>query len=453
MAFSWRALFGKDSPGQQLLIWNVGAEFISALASPGLALLTQEINKVAQTTPLSPPDLAQLVIRSFMGQGEAAEQAKRSGVSPDDFAHMLKIAGDALDTTSLIEAYRRGKIPWDSGNPDLPGVLQGIEQGRLDPKWAPVIKALGHVRPGVADAVDAAVENQAPYDEMVTLAAENGVDATDFKLLYDTRGNPPDPTQLAELVHRGAIPVDGTGPAVLSFVQGISEGATKDKWIPALKALMVKLPAEAQIRTLLSTGAIDDATATDYWRKLGYDPTIIAGFVKDAHRTRTATDHQLSKADILKLYADRAIDAATATKYLAADNYSAQVAGELLAIQDQHLAVSTYDAALSRIRGYYITRKIDDAAVVKALDSLGVPTAQRDQVLTIWRIERDSNVRTLTEAQIVDAWFYQLITQDDAVTMLQATGLTVFEAWLVLSIKAKGPIGPAPGNAPNPLGP
>lgn len=453
MAFSWRSLFGKDSPGQQLLVWNVGAEFITALASPGLALLTQEINKIAQTTPLSPPDLAQLVIRSYLGQGEAAEVAKRSGVSPGDFNLMLKIAGDALDTTSLIEAYRRQKIPWDSGNPDVPGVLQGIEQGRLDPKWAPVIKALGQIRPGVADAVDAAVEGQASYEDMAQLAAENGVDADDFRLLFNTRGNPPDPTQLAELVHRGSIPLEGTGPDVLSFVQGISEGATKDKWIPALKDLMVKLPAEAQIRTLLSTGALDDATAASYWTKLGYDPAIIAGFIKDAHRTRTATDHALSKADILKLYADRAVDAATATQMLAADNYPAAVAGEMLAIQDQHLAVSTYDAALSRIRGYYIARKIDDSAVVAALDSLGVPTAQRDQVLTTWRIERDSNTRVLTEAQIVDAWFYQLIDQATATTMLQATGLTSFEAWIVLSIKAKGPIGPAPADQPNPLGP
>lgn len=453
MAFSWRSLLGKDSPGQQLLIWNVGGQFVGALAQPGLDLLTQEINKIALNTPISPADLASLVVRSYLTPGAAAEQAKRSGVPPGDFAMLVHLAGDALDTTSLIEAYRRKKLPWDSGNPDVPGVLQGIEQGRLDPKWAPVIKALGQVRPGVADAVDAAVENQAPYGEMEALAAENGVDAGDFRLLYHTRGNPPDLTMLSELALRGYIPLDGVGPDVLSFEQGISEGATKDKWIPALKKLTVTLPPEGTIRSLLANGAIDDAVATGYLRKRGYDPTIIAGFIADAHRTKTATDHQLAKADILKLYADRAISEAQAADMLKAERYSAETAAEILRIQDLHLAVTTYTAAVTRIRGYYIARKITDGEVVKALDSLGVPTAQRDQVLTIWRIERDSNTRVLSEAQIVDAWYYQIIGQATAITMLQATGLTEYDAWVVLSVKAKGPLAGSPVQAPNPLGP
>lgn len=453
MAIDWEALFGKNSAVWQIALWGVVQEVLGAALAPALTQITADVNGLDPQTPLSPPDLAQLVIRSFMAQGDAAVIARRSGVNEDDFAHLLKIAGDALDTTSLIEAYRRKKIPWDSGNPDVPGVLQGIEQGRLDPKWASVIKALGQIRPGVADAVDAAVENQAPYADMVELAAENGVDAADFKLLYNTRGNPPDLTMLGEMVRRGIIPQDGTGPDVLSFVQGISEGATKDKWIKALIQLMITLPPEGTIRTLVANGAIDDATAADYWRKLGYDPTIIAGFLADAHRTKTTTDHQLAKADILKLYADRAIDQATASSMLQAERYSAETAAEILSIQDMHLAVSTYDAAVTRIRGYYIARKITDEQVVKALDSLGVPTAQRDQVLTIWRIERDSNTRVLTEAQIVDAWFYQIIDQATTISMLQATGLTEFDAWVVLSVKAKGPLPEQPAPGPNPLGP
>jgi hypothetical protein len=453
MASFLSKLFGKESPGQQLLVWQVGGQLVTSVAQPAFNLITQQINELIQTVPLSPADLADLVVRGFLTEGAASGVAKKSGVSPEDFALLVKDAGQALDTTSLIEAYRRKIIPWDAGHPDGVGVLQGIAQGHLDNKWAPVIQALGRIRPGVADAVDAAVEGQIPLADAQELARQQGVEPDDFTILYNTRGNPPDPTSLAAMVHRGVIPLKGTGPNVLSFEQGISEGATKDKWIPAMEGIMTVIPPEATIRALLSNGAIDDAAATALWAAHGYDPVIVAGFVKEAHQTKTTTDHALAKADVLKLYTDRAITTAQAVSLLGDLKYSPEVAAQILSVQDMHLAVTSYDAAVSRIRGYYIARKITQGDVVKALDSLGVPAASRDQVLTAWAIERDSNTRTLTEAQIVDAWFLTLIDDATATTMLQATGLTAWEAWLLMSIKAKQPAFAEPAKGPNPVAP
>lgn len=452
MALNLGELFGKDSPFGQIMIWGVGQQVIGAVIAPGLNELTQLVNEAAPTAVLSPADLADAVVRGFLSAADGAAGARKSGVTDRDFALLVKNTGQALDTTALMEAYRRKLIPWDAGTPDGVGVLQGIAQGHLDNKWAPVIRGLGQVPLSPADAVDAVVENQIPYAAGVDIAARNGVSAADFDTLVHTRGNPPSPTQLAEMTRRGFIPATGTGPNTTSFEQGLSESALKDKWISPLMRLSVVLPPETRIRALQTAGEITPDQALAYYRQLGYDQTIATAYVHEASTAKKAGDRALAKSDVLKLYADRAITAAQATVLLGDLRYTTEEAAEILAIQDMHAAVAVLDQAVGRIRSYFIARKISQAQVVAALDQLTVPAEQRTALLTAWAIERDSNQRTLTEAQIVDAVALGIVDQGAGITMLQATGLTAWEAWVILSIKAKGPLPDEPARGPNDLG-
>jgi hypothetical protein len=451
MALNLGDLFGKESPFGQIMIWGVGQQVIGAILSPGLNELTHLVNEVAQTEILAPADLADLVVRNYIGIDEATGTAKKSGVSPEDFALLVKNAGDAPSTTTLIEAFRRKVISWDSSSGGLPSVLDGIREGRLADKWAPVLKALGDVPIGVADAVDAVVEGQISRAAGEEIAYQNGISAENFAILYNTRGNPPAPSELLEMVRRGNIPVGGTGPDVLSLTQGISEGATKDKWIPQFIKLLTVLPPEGRVTAMLRAGAITRDQAIGYYKRLGYDDTVAAGFAAEASNTKTAASKDLAKADIEKLYADGAIDAAMATSMLEGLGYAADEAAYLLAIQDLHATTVIVDAAITRIRSYYIARKIADASVVSALDSLGVPSAQREKLIAAWKIDRTSNVKLLTEAQLVDAAALGIITTDDASTGLIALGYTAHDAWVLLSIKNKGPLPDEPPRGPTPL--
>jgi hypothetical protein len=67
-------------------------------------------------------------------------------------------------------------------------------------------------------------------------------------------------------------------------------------------------------------------------------------------------------------------------------------------------------------------------------------------------LEASVTVRTLTEAQIVDAWGKGILDDNGAMTELGNLGFTPFDAWVLLSIKAGGPLPgqPAPG-PPSPL--
>ena len=437
MALDLGALFGEESAFRQILIWQVAAQVIGAVMAPGLNELTQLVNEGAQTQALSPADLADLVVRNYLSDADGQAGAKRSGVTPADFELMVKAAGDAVDTTTLIEAFRRKIIPWDAGAGDVVSVLAGIREGRLADKWAPVIQALGDVPLSPADAVDAVVENQIPFDQGAQAAYENGLSRDNFQILVNTRGNPPAPSELAEMVRRGIIPNTGTGPDVTSFQQGISEGATKDKWTGPLAQLQTVLVPEGRVTTLLRVGAIDKATALSWYQLLGYDQAAAEAFATEASTTKTQADKDLAKGDVIKLYADRAIDGATATTMLAQLGYDDSEAGYILAIQDLHAATTITDAAVSRVRTYYIARKLDDVTTVNVLNQLGVPPGQQAQLLAAWQIDRTSNVKILTEAQITDAWYYQIMDDATALTYLEALGYTPLDAWLVLSIKNK----------------
>lgn len=450
MALDLGALFGSESAFGQIVSYGVMQQVIEALLAPALSVATQDINTRTPVTPLSPADAADLVVRSYLAMGDGVAAALKSGVAPDDFALLVKASGDALDTTSLVEAYRRKIIPLDAGSADGVGLVQGIAQGRLDPKWTQVVQALGDLPLSPADAVDAVVESQITLAEGQDWAYKSGVPADVFAILVNTRGNPPSPTELAEMVRRGIIAQDGTGPDALSFQQGIAEGATKVKWTAALSKLQTTLVPQGTITTLLRDGAIDLPTALAWYQLLGYDQTAAAALAKQATAQATSQDKALAKADILTLYNDQAIDRTTAGGMLSDLGYSPQAAEEILEIQDLHIAVTNTNSAISRIKSYYLARKIDATGLVNALNSLGVPSDQQGVLKQIWDLERTTDIKLLTEAQIVDAWEYQLMSDATALGYLEALGYTPLDAWIVLSIKNKAALTSTPAPPPGP---
>ncbi len=182
---------------------------------------------------------------------------------------------------------------------------------------------------------------------------------------------------------------------------------------------------------------------------LGYDESAAEHYAAEAISTTTSQYRQLAESDIVALYSGRAIDAAAATTMLGTLGYSSDVAAMVLSVADFHVQVGIRNNAISKVRTYYLARKIDDSTAITTLDSLEVPAAQRQELMTAWQLERGSNVKLLTESQIADAWAYAVMSPDEAITELEALGYTPYDAWVVLSLKNKGPIGPAPAKGPS----
>ena len=171
-------LFGKGSIAEQIFVWGVLNQVVSALASPYFTELTYFVNEhhqVVEVAPaqladlvtrefitpgegrsgaakfginaakfdqlveaarpyVAPADLAQLVVRNFMPRAEAHAEAQRSGLSAGRLDELIKIAADAPAPGDLAVALRRKVIPADGSADGPPSFAQGIREGRLADK-------------------------------------------------------------------------------------------------------------------------------------------------------------------------------------------------------------------------------------------------------------------------------------------------------------------------------
>jgi hypothetical protein len=251
--------------------------------------------------------------------------------------------------------------------------------------------------------------------------------------------------ELVEMVRRGHIPATGTGADATSLDQGIAESDIKDKWTPVYHALLEYLPPPRTVTALLRAGSITQAQALSLFQKAGLSPELAGVYVANASHDKVATEKQLTKDSIAKLYEERLITQAQATAMLEHLHYTAEESAFLLQLGDLQRHQRVYNTAVTRIGTLFVARKLEVAAAGAALDSLGVPAAQRDEYITVWALERASNLKILSEATIATAWKQGVIPDDEALQEIEAHGYTPRDAWIYLAVHNKGA---GPGTMP-----
>jgi hypothetical protein len=399
---------------------------------------------------LSPQAAAEAVVRGFLPREHGASLAALSGVGAADFAVMVNLAGDAPSPTQLSVALRRGIIPLDSGNPSKPGFVQGIEQGRLANKWTDMFRELAQEWPTPADALEARLVGQIDTAESKKLFARFGGDPEFWQLLFNTRGEAPTPLELGVLANRGDIKWEGLGPEETSFSQGFHEGRWRNKWEGAYRALAKYRMPESTIVTLLSHGVIDDNTAIGMLSEFGMTAVQIRMYLEEAHTEAFSDYRGATVTMVLEAYHEQIITAAQALPVLEGFHVTPQAAKFMLDFTDARRAFAAVNNALTRIRTLYANRKITVQTVRRNLADLGIAPASIEDVIKSWQIENSVSVKVLTEAQIADAWHEKLLTDAEALTELENIGYTPFDAWLILSLKAKAPIPGRPSQGPAP---
>lgn len=489
-------LFGKGSIFEQLFIWGVLNQVIGALASPYFEQLTQVVNAAhpeavrpptelvglvvrgfideagavdeakrsgldaakfkqlleAGKVYLGPADLAQMVVRGFIGETDAVAEAAKSGIDAHRFGLLTKIAADAPGAGDLAVGLRRELIPEDSGSPDRPGFIQGIREGRLGNMWAPLFKGLAIQWPSPTDALQAELEGQVSHEEALALYKKLGGDEQFYTWLFNTRGVAPSPVEGLEMVRRGVIPIEGTGPGALSLHQIFLEGPQRPKWFEPFKALLPYITPPRSVVAMVHAGIISDAKAAEMLTKSGLPPDEIAAYISEGHARASATNRNLTTTTILSLYESRIIAAKDAHDLLTALGYSDENATFEVELADLRRSIAAATAAVNRVHNLYVAHKITQDTARATLVKLRVPADQVAELVQIWDLEESVNVRQLTPAQIVDAWQIGVIDQGEAITELTGLGYTEYDAWLLLSIKVKKAQPGKPSQGPNPLG-
>lgn len=411
-----------DEPGfEALMAW----QGYQAEMWPKLAAMAQAL--------ISPADAALAVLRGDITADQGTAIAAANGYTAADFDLLVGNTGEPPAMEEMLMLWRRGQISEET-------LDRAITQSRVRDEWVPVVKLLAVEPPSGADVINALVQGQIDQETAQARWAQSGGDPTWFATAFGSAANSPAPVQLAEMANRGIIPWDGTGPQATSWQQGFYEGRWKDKWAPAYRQLAVYMPPPREVATLVKEGGMTKDEAMAYWQKSGLTPELAAMYYQATGSDTTAALHALSQSQIVKLYSDKAISRDEALAMLEGIDWSPANAEYLLDLADMALAEKMLSSAISKVRGLYIAWKIDKNAAAAALATLEVPASQAQQLLAIWGLEQADNVRTLTPAEITDAWFYQLMPVEQAATMLQQAGYTPYDAWVLLNVKNKGPI-------------
>lgn len=427
------ALLGEGSVGRQLLVWGILNNLISTAGQPVLQQVLNDVYPKVQSGRITADEAAEMVLKGIMSHEAGASEATATGYSADRFAMKVRNQGEPISPQDALQALRREVIPEDKGAGNGPSFMEAVRQSRLRDEWAPVLQALQWLPLSPADAVDAVVESQVAHDYGEAQARLSGVDPEHFRILVNTRGNPPSPTELLELHRRGYIPLDGTGPDAISVQQGVYEGATKNKWYEPLTHLLDYVPPPRTVTALLREGSITDAQAAHYFAMAGLTDDLVHAYIASAHHTRMEKARELTEATILDMFEAKIVDRAQAADALRHLGYTEHDAGYLLTLRDMRVQLRQVTAATSRVQTLYVGRKLTAADTKDALHALGYADAVVTELLTLWDLERRSTARVLTEAQVVAAFHYQVIDGPTAMAYLEELGYSAYDAWVLLS--------------------
>lgn len=394
----------------------------AAAAEGLLQILKMNSLKRWPNVPLSPDQMALGFIKGEVTGQELVDEAVWSGVSAQRAVLLSRIAGEPPGPQQLGEALRRGYI-------DTERFAHGIRQGRIKNEWIDVMERLRFAPPSAGEAIAAAVQGHLSPDDSRRHFAEAGIDPGNWQWMFDTAGRPPGAQEMIQLLRRGKVDE-------ATVRQAIRESDIKNKYIDAIVELQHVVPPQRTVVSGLRQGAVDDAQARTWLNQLGYPPAAVDMLVKEAHSTKGTNAREISLAETLSLYNEGLVDRGRAHAMLVALRFDDASAEELIQLADVMREHKVVAASVARVRSAYLGHKIRRNEASTALDALHMDGPSRDHALALWDIEHTTQVRHLTEAQVVKAWKKGALTDEQFVERHLAMGYTEDDARLLLAIDA-----------------
>ena len=427
---SWLVEHASNYPsvGEGFRLFNLGqidqAELTLIMDRAGIpASMQQPLQSLARQY-LSIADLALGTLRGDISYDDALAYAQMLGWVKDDFDRFVYNTGEPPGIMQMLELYRRGKI----GEKELE---RAILQSRVRNEWIPAILDLRYSPMSAADAIQATVQNHVSYDEGKQLATVAGLEPEQFDTLYQTAGEPLSRTEMSELYNRGEA-------TLAELKQAMRESRLKNKYINQATKLARRLIPYRTINTILAHGVRDHEWGIKYLMDLGYTHDDASALVSTSTSAKTAHIKQLTEAQIVTLYEAKAISETEAEKQLGDFGYAPHEAAFVLDYAKARRALSEQSKAITFLRTGYMNHRITITEASAAMDKIGIPHDQRDQLKTDWEIERSTQVKVLTEPQITAAVKEGVVQFADAQAKLVEMGYDNNDAKVLLATALKG---------------
>ena len=374
---------------------------------------------------LTPEQAADMVQRGILSESAGEAVANRNGMIDADFQKLAQAAGQAPGIQDMLRLFRAGKIT-------RPTLERAIRQSNIRNEWIDEILALRFLPAPTDAALNAATQNLLSKAEAKRIWSENGIDPGDFDWALESYGRPLSPEQAGELFNRGILTRD-------QVKQMFLESNVKNKYVDLVYRLAERLPPMELTVRMVREGAMTAAEGIRNLRQLGFAQRYAEALVELGTREKTSANRDLSVATLLELYEGHAITRSTILDALDAHGYEPQEAEWLLSIAEIRRDRRLQDSAISRVRARFITSKITETDALTALDALQVPSAQRDDLMDTWKIEREVSAPVLTVSQIQQAMRRGLIEPQAAFDRISGLGYDAEDATILVNLAVPTP--------------
>lgn len=422
-----RRLTAPGAPPNDLAYWlliaasvpMIYANMAGFVAEESLTQLQYEIRASDPQRVHSPDVLAALVNAGIMDWQDAANEARKSGLSAERFVKLIDAGKQTPTLDTLLEMLNRGFI--DRRLYDL-----AVRRNAIHPDFVDAYLRLGDRLPPLTDIIAMAVkeaftpsiaEKFGQYEDypqqLTALARQQGISEEWARRYWAAHWDLPSPSQGFEMFQRRVIDRD-------TLIQLLRALDVMPFWRDKLIQISYNPLTRVDVRRMHQLGVLTPQEVESSYLDAGYSPENakrLAEFtVKyndgelDDARSR---DKDLTKTEITTAYKDKLIDASTYRSMILALGYDERETAVIVGIADYQLATAERKDKIDALTARYKAREIDRAAYAGGLAALNLPAYSIDAYLAKADLADTAKVKRPSDGELDKMYFWKVLSEDE----------------------------------------
>ncbi len=418
-----RSAMSGESQGGIMTLAGFGAQMgmgaASGMLAPLFRLMNYSIDRKKRTARADPAAAIAMVWRLGTDAEVAAEGLRDLGWSDDQIGWWAAVLAPQVGEGDLIRLWRRELLTEVLLDQELG--FRGWPAERIEQ-----VKTASEVLPGVQDLILMAVREVFAPAERATLNLDAEFPPA-FAELAKTIGladgwaenywaahwQLPSLGQGFEMFHR----LRGQGGGTL-FSRADLEGLIKAQdFAPVWRDMLVQIAfrpyTRVDVRRMFRDNILDEAEVLASYKDIGYDDEKAANLTAWTIRESGSEEKNLTRGAIVKGYKKKLFTKIEALETLQDIGFNEDQAEFWLSLADLEVADSQASEIISGVQFLYVNGQIETGGVYDRLGGLNLPSAQIEELLTIWTIKREAKTTIPGRGELEEFYERGIISEGD----------------------------------------
>jgi len=412
------------------------AQFDELLGKLGIDKDYVDIYRIANLKIPTETELTEALIRGLIDVNDYKRELRRLGYDENYWQLFLGIRLQLPNETDIFLNWLRGYITEDEANDWLQRL--GLSEEAIEFKKRVIWyypSASDWIRFAVRDVFNETYVKLAGLDEgyphwIEAEAMKSGLKPEHLKLYWRAHWQPVSPTQIYEMLHRRIITKE-EAKTLLKIAD------YPPYMVDKLMAISYMPYTRVDIRRMYALGVVNELEVYETYLDLGYDKEKAKNLTKFTILSTQPEKKSLSLSKIEKGYKRQWFTQEETIKLLKNIGYSEFMAKVLIAYWDYEVEEEKTEAKINAIKHQFMIGLIDDIEMHKRLVEMNLPASEVDYLYEMFIYEKQAKAISLSVQDILDAFYYGLINEQEAIKKLINKGYTEQDAKLKLELNTK----------------